>query len=161
MHTMDEGDRAGADITANLKPAARVPWRSPSTIRTNPEERDVLLHELAHRFEAVHGEKRSTGMRPLEEAMQTFLRERTEGEEAVRLMDLHPGSGYEDHERTRPDKFVDAYIGKDYGGRASEVLTMGMQLAFFPTYSRSFDGKFGGRDDMPMRDFILGVVAAL
>jgi len=44
------------------------------------------------------------------------------------------GSGYGKDELTRKDKFIDAYMGKDYRGQASEILSMGLQYFYNDPY---------------------------
>ena len=53
------------------------------------------------------------------------------------------------------DQFVTPYIGKDYSGNASEVLTMGLQMVFYPSHHYNLE------KDPKMRHFILGMLAAL
>jgi hypothetical protein len=156
----------GAD-PQHFEAGARKPYVPPpidSKIRVKAGDPSTLLHELAHRFEQVYGEPNAlSGQRPLMAATQRFLRDRRGAEMARQLDELRPGHGYEPHERAWEDEFVDPYIGKDYGARATEVLTMGMQMLFFPTYGREFDPpkSRGRKGDAEMRDFILGVMAAL
>jgi hypothetical protein len=144
-----------------------------STIRVRPSEPDVLLHEIAHRVEAIHGPVRANGYRPLNMATLLFHEERTKDETAVMLRDLYPHSGYEADEVSKPDEFFDAYVGKVYSPRTirersgaatgelvgsyvpTEVLTMGLQYLFFPTFSRNLDR------DVGHRRLILGALAAV
>lgn len=125
-----------------------------STIRVDPRDEHKVLHELAHRMEVVVGEENQAGYRPLHYAALLFLQQRTQGESLVKLIDLYPGYAYEDDEVTRPDKFVDAYVGKDYGGRATEVITMGLEMLFYPRYKRDL------ADDPEMKRWVLGLLAA-
>ena len=89
---------------------------------TNGEIRfsDILgdnIHELAHRFEyTVPG---------ILESERTFYEKRTKGEKLEWL-----GKGYRKDEMTRKDKFINKYMGKDYGGRSYELFSMGVQYAF-------------------------------
>ena len=53
-----------------------------------------------------------------------------------KLSEITGNYAYEDHEVAFEDDFVHPYIGKEYGGRASEVLTMGLQGIFYPSYAR-------------------------
>lgn len=55
------------------------------------------------------------------ESIMAFYKKRTKGESLSRLMD-----GFGVDEFTRKDKFIDPYMGKDYEGRASEILSMGL-----------------------------------
>jgi tRNA nucleotidyltransferase/poly(A) polymerase len=54
------------------------------------------------------------------------------------LKDLKPDGAYGDNERARPDKFVEPYIGKDYGDTpfsSYEVMSMGMEGLFTGSWS--------------------------
>jgi hypothetical protein len=77
---------------------------------------NTSLHELMHAVEA------SSDRVPRFE--KAFFRYRTRGETAVRLKDLRPKARYGADEMTKPDKFYNPYVGKIYGGRYHELLTM-------------------------------------
>lgn len=98
------------------------------------------VHEIAHRMERVMG---------LIEAERRFYEERTAGESAEWL-----GGNYDASEVTRRDNFVNAYIGKDYGGRAYELVSMGTEgiIGFTDNVDLSYD------EDM--RDWITGILLA-
>lgn len=83
------------------------------------EERQLktALHELGHRFEkAVPG---------ILEAEEIFYERRTAGEDLKWL-----GGNYRNDEKARFDKFLNPYMGKDYGGRAYELVSMGFEYAY-------------------------------
>jgi hypothetical protein len=110
-------------------------------------------HEMAHRFEKV-----VPGIGEMEEA---FLKRRTTAESGKRedLVDLYPGSRA--REVARPDDFVNAYIGKEYGRKNShEVLSVGVESVFA--------GRNGGLvgagrydADTDHRAFVLGTLATI
>ena len=77
---------------------------------------DVGIHELSHRFE------RTQKLIPLE---KEFYERRTQGEALEWL-----GPGYARDEKTRKDKFVSKYMGKDYAGTAYELQSMGNEYAY-------------------------------
>ena len=104
------------------------------------ERRGTCIHELGHRFEQV--------VRGIREAEQEFYAKRTAGESLQWL-----GPGYSTRERTRKDKFISPYMGKDYGGQAFELVSMGFQYAYTDYDKLS--------TDPDMRDWILGLLAAL
>ena len=116
-------------------------YYSPGTgeIRVD-ERRGTCIHELGHRFEQV-----VPGIR---EAEQAFYAERTAGESLEWM-----GPGYAYSERTRKDKFISKYMGKDYGGQAFELVSMGFQYAY-TDYDRL-------STDEDMRDWILGILSAI
>ena len=100
----------------------------------------VAIHEMGHRFEHI-----IPGILELE---KQFYERRTAGEELQWL-----GPGYDTEEMTRFDKFVSPYMGKDYGGRAYEILSMGLESIFAGSYDLSADPEF--------EEFILGVMAGI
>lgn len=88
----------------------------------------TVLHEWGHVLEA---QKPSIG-----HAAKEFLRKRVGDEPTVALTEVCPSCKYEPHERGRKDNFEGAfgsqsyYVGKDYGGRATEILSMGLQKLY-------------------------------
>lgn len=85
----------------------------------------VIVHELGHWLEDNDGE--------IFAAVSAFLERRAGGERPVPLRTFMRGYGA--GEITRPDKFMDPYIGKVYnrsGGKryASEVVSMGLQYFY-------------------------------
>ena len=72
------------------------------------------VHELAHRFEYC--------VPKLKQYEKEFYDKRTAGEKLEWL-----GSPYRRDEKTRKDNFISAYMGKDYGGDAYELCSMGFQ----------------------------------
>jgi hypothetical protein len=62
---------------------------------------------------------------------------------------LRPGYGYKQGEVTREDKFSEPYMGKEYGGKYYELLTMGME------------GLWSGTEvlDAEYRRWLLGLLA--
>lgn len=76
-------------------------------------DKKVVVHELGHWLEEVNPK--------VHEATMAFYKKRTMGE---RLSQLTNGYGVE--ELTRKDKFIFPYMGKDYEGRASEIVSMGL-----------------------------------
>lgn len=79
----------------------------------------TYVHEIAHAIEFSDSRARQRSL--------AFLAARTKGEAPKRLADL-TGLPYGDLEVTRPDKFVEPYIGKDYGTVATEVTSVGYEL---------------------------------
>lgn len=63
-----------------------------------------------------------------------FLDRRTKGETPKKISAVTGNKSYKDYEVTRPDKFMSAYMGKDYGkGGATEIISMGLEyLAYEP-----------------------------
>lgn len=83
---------------------------------------ETAFHELGHRFERA-----VPAIRDSEEA---FYTRRTDGCPLERLKDIYKGCGYDPSEVTRKDSFIHAYMGKDYGGSAYELVSMGFEDAF-------------------------------
>ena len=134
-------------------PAAKA--QKDSLIQIDPKDTGTLLHELAHRVERNYGEETANGYTPMMNAQLGFLRDRRGIEPLRKLRDITGNSYYDDHEVAFEDQFVTPYIGKDYSGNASEVLTMGLQMVFYPSHHYNLE------KDPKMRHFILGMLAAL
>lgn len=98
------------------------------------------LHELGHRFERAVPEIRNQE--------KLFYDERTKGESLEWL-----GSGYAKSEKTRKDDFVSPYMGKDYGGSAYELVSMGFQYAYGEPLKLM--------EDSDMQEWILGMLCLL
>ena len=88
------------------------------------DDQAIVIHEMGHILEArdpiIH------------ERAIAFLNKRTQGETAIK-MNAAMGKGfkgYDDDEITRPSKFIDPYMGKDYGGTATEIVSMGLQTMY-------------------------------
>jgi len=79
--------------------------------------RRTSFHELGHRFERVLPEARTVE--------KAFYERRTKGEQLEWL-----GAGYAKTEKARKDKFISEYMGKDYGGTAYELMSMGFEYAY-------------------------------
>lgn len=79
----------------------------------------TMTHELGHAAEEENPRllKRSIDWR----------NGRTKGEKLQKLSDVTGDDSFDSSEVTKPNKFIDSYIGKDYGSRASEVFSMGIQ----------------------------------
>lgn len=84
-----------------------------------------VVHEHGHALEHQDPE---IGRASLE-----FLEHRVGGEASVSMNEARGTSSYRADEAGRKDRFEDAfgdqahYVGKDYGGRATEILSMGLQ----------------------------------
>ena len=92
------------------------------TIAMNGERKTTAFHEIGHMVE--HYNKDALRI------SHKWIKERTEGEDFVRLMDLFPGYNYRHTEMTKADNFISPYIGKETAG--SEVLSMGLESLFEP-----------------------------
>lgn len=78
---------------------------------------ETAVHELGHRMEySIPG---------IKDAERAFYARRTAGESLEWM-----GTGYNRNEKTRKDNFLHNYMGKDYGGDAFELVSMGFQYAF-------------------------------
>ncbi|MBA7608783.1 hypothetical protein ES703_15965 [subsurface metagenome] len=91
------------------------PYQSASVINK------TVIHELGHYVED------SSGM--VHREVMGFYHKRTKGYSLEWL-----GPGYGKDELTRKDKFIDAYMGKDYKGQASEILSMGLEYFYNDPY---------------------------
>lgn len=108
---------------------------------TNPKQLErCALHEMGHRFEYV--------VPGIKEAEKEFYARRTQGEQLEWI-----GPGHRTDEKTRKDRFINPYMGKDYNGKAYELLSMGLEGLFAQSYPMI--------TDLDFMDFILGVMTAL
>lgn len=98
------------------------------------------LHEMGHHMERV------AGLLPIE---REYYDIRTRGEAPS-----HLGAGYERNEVTRRNKWGESYMGKDYGGNAYEIFTMGIEDIVYGTYG------LWERDPDAIR-FVLGLLAGV
>ena len=109
-----------------------------------PESAPKVAHELAHRIEHVIPE--------LVKMEKAFYDRRTKGEALESLRALTGNSAYAPYEVAKKDKFLHPYIGRDYGGRAYEILSMGIESLAGGQYDII-------RDDPDFASFILGMLA--
>lgn len=105
------------------------------------DARNTAVHEVGHRMEYT--------LSGIVDAEKRFYEERTKGEQAEWL-----GYGYARNERTRRDDFVSAYMGKDYGGTAYELVSMGFEGVI------GFTNRVDLSKDEDMRDWITGILLA-
>ena len=105
----------------------------------------VAIHELGHGFEH--------SIQSLRMCEAQFYDRRTQGCAREKLKDLFPMAGYEDWEATYKDDFISPYMGKDYDGRAFELVSMGFQYLFTEPKKLAQD------DDM--LKFILGLLVII
>ena len=96
------------------------------------------FHELGHRFEDT-----VAGLRDSE---KVFYQRRTAGEPLQWL-----GKGYKREEKSRFDKFINAYMGKDYSGTYYELVSMGFQYAYTDPFMLA--------KDPDMQQWIYGLLA--
>lgn len=78
----------------------------------------AVEHEWGHALETLN--------EPVLKRSKAFLDARTRGELQQPLRDLIPGSGYDSKEYAKPDKFLHAYMGKQYDD-ATELMSMGAE----------------------------------
>jgi hypothetical protein len=116
----------------------------------------VSAHEFGHRTEyAVEGVKK-VELSFLKRRTSTVQSEEGYGLIQEPLVPMSMGST----EMTRPDHFTNIYMGKDYGGDATEVMSMGMEGVFAGHYG-GFIGVGGEKPDLEVRDLVLGVLASV
>ncbi|MEQ8767199.1 MAG: hypothetical protein RL885_25030 [Planctomycetota bacterium] len=93
----------------------------------------TLVHELGHSIE-IQGDR-------LKDAV-AFLKDRAKADPRGRrlLREITGVSKYRDNEYAWEDEFVEAYMGKDYDGSATELVSMGLELLYEnPAYLLEFD----------------------
>lgn len=118
------------------------------SVLTTDKTVDTTIHELSHRMEYTNPR--------LKRMESAFYWRRTRGEDGW-TEETVPYNGAGD-EMVRPDGFVDEYVGRDYGGSAYEVMSIGMEGVFAGDFGalRGVDVK---RSDEDHRAFVLGVLA--
>ena len=103
--------------------AAYVNDTNIALLRTK-EATSTVAHEATHWLEERFPS--------LNRSAKAFLNARTAGEGLEKLDKLAPGVGYGPLEVARKDRFIDAYMGREYPGLAgathTEILTMGMTM---------------------------------
>ena len=109
------------------------------TIGMTSQNQAVAYHELGHRFEYY------ATVRDLEAA---FHARRTAGEQLENVSPWAPTP-----ELGRPDKYILPYVGREYGGRAYEIVSVGLESVFTGSYPIWLDQEH--------YTFLLGVLAAL
>lgn len=77
----------------------------------------ALVHELGHLLE--------DNCPKIQEAALAFYNKRAGDIEPEPL-----GKHYGPEEKTRRDRFIDPYMGKDYGGKGTELISMGLQFLY-------------------------------
>lgn len=83
---------------------------------------ETAVHELGHRMErAIPG---------IRDSEKVFYDRRTQGETLEWLGTITGNTHYKKSEMSRKDKFISAYMGKDYGGSAYELVSMGFEYAY-------------------------------
>ena len=111
-------------------------------ISVAPEDKSwVYYHEYGHKIE-----DEVTGVH---DVVMNFYNRRTAGEKSSQLL----GYGYNKGEITKKDSFVDPYIGKDYNGDSTEVLSMGLQYAYTDNVTMM--------RDTDMSQLIYGILAVM
>ena len=143
----EEALKARGYTLEQLKRAKKMSYME-DTISLSGEAGDGMLrvafHEMGHRMEDM-----VPGIKKLE---HEFYRRRTAGERLEWL-----GRGYKASETARKDKFLSAYMGKEYtGGKETsfyELLSMGLESVYRGSYDLTQDEDFA--------DFIYGILAAL
>lgn len=121
---VEQSMQRGAMTTRKVERGHYSDSKSEITISgyTKESQKSTAIHELGHRMErAVPG---------IRQAEQAFYNRRTSGEKTEKLRDVTGNKAYSTSEITRKDNFLDAYMGKDYGGSAYELVSMGFEMAY-------------------------------
>lgn len=110
--------KQGELTTRKVQRGSYSPWSQTISISGNTYKSKLKtsLHELGHRFEETSG---------LLKYEKSFYDYRTSGETLKWL-----GGGYDKSEVSRFDNWLDAYTGKDYGGSAYEIISVGFEQAY-------------------------------
>jgi len=143
--------------TQVLPEFGRVPWeQAAGYLLTRTGALNNAVHEFAHRLQhALPG---------LESLFEDLHQRRTIGHPLERLRDVTP-IPYRANERTRKDKYANAYQGKEYSGKPLEVMTMAME-AVLGARGKALPGRESPAewfrkvytDDREMVDFTVGLL---
>lgn len=135
---------------ANFKKAGRgraSAWQNDINMTTSTGPKTVV-HELGHWLENNNPAVRDAAYR--------FLERRTQGEPDRWLGDITGVRSYGRSERAKADRFISAYMGKQYFDRSgrrygSEILSMGLEMFYSDPVKLA-------RQDPEYFDFIYGIV---
>ncbi len=115
----DETIRHPGFYTVIFDPGGRGEFNSHTSEIKTPDKRDVYAHEVAHALEHHNANLLKQSL--------AFLRSRRGTEKLELMSKLTNNATYEAHEVGFRDRLVEAYMGKDYKGTATEVSSMGFQ----------------------------------
>lgn len=87
---------------------------------TTPQR--TVIHEYGHHVEFTNPQ--------VKQRANAWLDRRTAGETPQKLSAVTGNKGYRSDEVTTPDKFVSPYIGKRYKDQSTEVISMGLEMAW-------------------------------
>lgn len=111
----------------------------------------TAVHEYTHRLQAA--------LPGLDDLFQDLHHRRTEGDPIKQMRDLKPGVGYEPHEVTREDNYIEPYQGKVYAGArrygALEVMTIAFEYVLGGNPTRLAELLKGDRE---MFDLVIGAL---
>lgn len=124
---MDEFNRLVSETVAT-KPMAffnKIPdgeraFFNPASVSVNVPgyaSTKTVVHELGHWLEDTNPDIHRQAL--------AFYDRRTQGYNLEWM-----GPGYERNELTRRDKFIEEYMGKDYGRQATEIVSMGLEWMY-------------------------------
>ncbi len=88
---------------------------------TRDQEERVIIHEMAHVLEVRGG---------LLDKVLAFYDRRTAGDKLKKMSDITGNKAYRANEVARRDKFLSAYMGKDYGRSNTEIVSMGLEYMY-------------------------------
>ncbi|WP_071131356.1 minor capsid protein [Enterococcus timonensis] len=94
------------------------------SIYSSGTRKTTAYHEIGHMVDHFNSN--------LIRIEKDFIAKRTAAENFTRLNVIFPYNGYGNNEVTKKDNFISPYIGKDYGNRATEVFSMGLESIFEP-----------------------------
>lgn len=119
-HTTFKIDRP-TDVR-RLRKGARA-YHQGGTVHLAPSDgAKVAVHELGHAIDRAHPS--------LVQRAIAYRESRTVGEQARRLRDVTGVRAYKLDEIAKCDRFIDCYMGKIYGHRSTEILSMGLEYMY-------------------------------
>lgn len=140
---VDRSVWSGNDVpVVRLDAGARAYHQAGKIYITTTEDVGTIVHEIGHAFERGSG---------VLDRVLAFYDRRTAGDELEQLSALTGNRGYGPTERARRDRWLDPYMGKSYGRRATEIVSMGLE------YMHN-DPRRLATDDPDYFDFIFDLV---
>jgi hypothetical protein len=109
---------SGATVQAVVDTTGRASHTGGVIFIAPDEKITTIVHEIGHAFE------QQSGVYP---KVKEFYDRRTAGDSLEKLSDVTGISNYGEDEITRRDRWLDAYVGREYGRESTEVVSMGLQ----------------------------------
>lgn len=135
-------------VTVSSETVAELTMNASGTRLDENDYKRVTIHELGHRMQHV-----VPGITKIENG---FIERRTTLADGTREAQVNVSGGGGKREGGWADSFTSAYMGRDYGGRFTEIISTGSEALFSGSYGGLVGAGNYHRDD-EMRHLILGL----